>query len=51
MIINCSFVSPNTNFVQTEWIIHMQVCLEDMCNFPRFTILSIIVYHFCELYS
>jgi len=25
----------------TEWVNDMQVCLEDMCNFPQFTILSI----------
>jgi len=44
VIIDCGIIFANTqsfpHFVQIEWVKHMLVHLEDMCNFPHFTILS-----------
>jgi len=36
---------PFSHIVQTEWVKHMQDCLDDLRNFPQFTILSLFVNH------
>jgi len=45
VMIDYGFIFANTqpfsHSVWTEWVRHVQVCLEDMCNLPHFTILSL----------